>query len=172
MGRYANQYTVTIKKTPVKGNFLQISNEEWMLAAKKFDKKFNPFKLYLYLAANEVGYSKDLSQVAVENALGIKRSSYYDSMDCLIEEGYLVDRGGGKMDFYTTPQKSATAEIEMKDLKSARMENSVSVEFEEKDIKSARVEKSILAEKYTNDIKSASVENSTVAENRYETFNF
>lgn len=154
MGRYANQYTITIKKTPVKNNFLQISNEEWMIAAKKFDKKFNPFKLYLYLAANEVGYAKDLSQVAVENALGIKRSSYYDSLDCLIEEGYLIDRGEGKMDFYTTPQKSASVEIEMKNINSASVEKSAEVEFKEKDINSARME------------------NSAVAEIKYETFNF
>lgn len=104
----ANQKIIIIKKTPCKSNFLQVSNEEWMQAAVKCEKSFAAFKLYLYLAGNEVGYNLALSQVAVEQALGIKKTGYYDAISKLQELGYLVDIGKNQMEFYTA--LSATAE--------------------------------------------------------------
>ena len=172
MAKYANQHSITIRKTPVKSNFLQISNEEWMLAAKTFDKKFAAFKLYLYLAANEVGYVKDLSAVAVEKALGIKSSNYYNCVSFLESEGYLVDRGGGKMDFYTTPQNSTLVENEEKNPNSTTVENSTGMEIEMNDPNSTSVENSTTVEIEEKDINSTRMENSTGVENGYFTFNF
>lgn len=134
MATTANQNIVIIKKTPCKSNFLQINNDEWMQAAKSF-KKPNTFKLYIYLAANEIEYKLALSKVAVENALGIGKTSYYDGIKELKDLGYLVDIGGNKLEFYTSPfryngkeekdKDSATAEsiIVEKNPNSARAEN-------------------------------------------------
>jgi hypothetical protein len=164
-----NQNIVIIKKTKPRDNFLQISNEEWMKAAVDCDKSFNAFKIYLYLAANEIGYNKALSRQAIENALCIKSSSYYTSIDKLVELGYLVDIGGNKFEFYSTPFRSS-GKIE-KDLDSTLAENSVEMEnstlAENKN--SALTENSIGMEK--NQL-SAEAENSILAEKVYETFNF
>ena len=103
MATVANQNTIIIKKTPCKNNFLQISNEEWMAAAKICGDKGAAFKLYLYLAANEIGYKLALSKVAVENAVGIKQSNYYKCFSFLEEQGFLRQVGKSKYEFYTTP---------------------------------------------------------------------
>ena len=124
---FPNQNTVIIKKSACKSNFLQVSNEEWMQAAKDCGKSFNAFKLWLYLAANEIGYEKALSAVAVAQALDMKKTSYYDSVTKLRELNYLTDIGGNKLEFYTSPvrqsgkveknQDSAGAESQIDDPK-------------------------------------------------------
>lgn len=140
----SNQKTIIIKKTPVKNNFLQISNEDWQAAARLMNKDFGTFKLFLYLAGNEVGYKLALSQVAVENAIGLKRSTYYDSLKKLEEYGYLVDLGKNKFEFYTSREHSGT------------MENSDTVDI------SGVVENSGTVE---NELNSGGVDNSGVVEN-------
>ena len=144
-----NQNIVIIKKTESKNDFLQINNKEWMQAAIDCDKSFNAFKIYLYLAANEVGYEKALSKQAIQNAIGVKQSSYYESLEKLKELGYLVDLGGNKLEFHSTPFRQSGNNIN-----SAATENSVRMEKVEKNKDSARMENSASAEKV------------------YETFNF
>lgn len=147
-----NQQVVIIKKTPVKTDFLQISNKEWMFAAKDFDKNFNAFKIYLYLASNEVDYEKGLSFQDISNKLGIGSSSYYAVKKFLLEKGYLVDIGGNRLEFYSTPFRQ-----------SGKVEN---------DLNSATAENSARTEKVENYLLSARMENSATAEKVYETFNF
>lgn len=137
MNTVPNQNIVIIKKTPCKENFLQIKNEEWMQAAKDCGVALAPFKLYLYLAANEIDYEKALSPVAVEKAVGIKRSNYYNVINKLKDLGYLVDIGGNKFEFYTSPvhsngqvekkQKSTLVDNKKNDLKSTGMDSGVIV---------------------------------------------
>lgn len=103
MATVSNQNLIIIKKTFCKSDFLQISNKEWMQAAKICGDKGAAFKLYLYLAANEVGYKLALSKVAVENAVGIKQSNYYKCFKFLEEKGFLRQVGKCKYEFYTTP---------------------------------------------------------------------
>ena len=121
---FPNQNIVIVKKSPCKNNFLQVNNEEWMQASKDCGKSFNAFKLWLYLAANEIGYEKALSPVAVEKVLDMKKTSYYDSIEKLREKGYLVDIGGNKLAFYTTPFNSD--EKEEKDQNSVEAESHTS----------------------------------------------
>lgn len=150
-----NQNIIIVKKTPCKTNFLQVNNDEWMQAAKDCGQSFNAFKLYMYLAANEVGYEKALSYVAVHKALGMQSTSYYDSIAKLKGLGYLVDIGGNKLEFYSTPFRQSgqeeknpnSAEAESnKNLHSAETENSARAENEEKNPHSAGTENSAVAE--------------------------
>ena len=131
-----NQNIIVIKKTPCKDNFLQIKNNEWMQAAKICGDKGAAFKLYLYLAANEIGFNLALSKVAVENAIGVKQSNYYKCFDFLVEQGYLRQVGKNKYEFYTSPY------IEDKD--STVVENYTPVEKVEKNPLYTPVENSIV----------------------------
>lgn len=153
---FPNQNIVIINKSPCKNNFLQVSNEEWIQASKECEKSMNAFKLWLYLAANEIGYEKALSSAAVEKALGIKKTSYYDSIAKLREKGYLVDIGGNKLAFYTTPFRSNGKEEE----------NSAGTDRDALFRSSGNEE---------NDINSAQTEGDALDRsdgNLYETFNF
>ncbi len=134
-----NQNIIVIKKTPCKDNFLKIKNNEWMQAAKTCGDKGAAFKLYLYLAANEIGFNLALSKVAVENAIGVKQSNYYKCFDFLVEQGYLRQVGKNKYEFYTSPY------IEDKD--STVVENYTPVEKVEKNPLSTPVENSTQVEK-------------------------
>ena len=58
----------------------------------------------MYLAANANGYQFALSQQAVENAVGIGRTSYDKYLKRLEDMGYIVWRHGNVYDFYTTPR--------------------------------------------------------------------
>lgn len=145
--KYANQNIIIIKKTPVQKDFLQISNKEWMQAARDCDKSLAAFKMYLYLAGNEIGYELGLSQVRIENELGIKKTGYYNAIKLLQKLGYLKDIGNNKMEFYT------------KSYFSSREENSSG---EEKVIQNFSSGEEI----------SSGKENSSRKEKVYETFNF
>lgn len=144
-----NQRTIIVKKTSCKSNFLQVPNEEWLQAAKDCEKNFTAFKLYLYLAGNCVGYSFALSEVAFENATGVKKTAYYNAFNLLKDLGYLVDIGGNKFEFYSKSVLDKT--------NSASTENSA---VTENIINSAETENSVVAE------------NSAQTEKVYETFDF
>ena len=101
----ANQKIVHINKHKYKDNFLQIGIDEWQEASKLLN--YSAFKLYLYLAGNKDGYNLELSQKAVENATGIKKTAYHDSVKKLKMEGYLVEKQGNVFDFFTRPVRSS-----------------------------------------------------------------
>ena len=87
-----NQKTVIITKDSYKSDFLQIGIAEWQEASKILTPA--AFKLYLYLASNANGFKLAPSQVAVEIALSISKSSYHRAVKELEEKGYLqLDRG-------------------------------------------------------------------------------
>lgn len=161
---YPNQKTVIIKKTPCKTDFLQISNSEWQEAVRKMDRNFGAFKLYLYLAANEIDYEKGLSFVAIEKALRMSKSAYYEAVKKLEEYGYLVDRGRNKLEFYTT--LSATAENSAQQEISREQENSAAQENVNKNLLSAPQENSGEQEKADKNLHSAEQENSVRQENQ------
>lgn len=98
-----NQKIVKIKKPRYKENFLQIGKDEWLEAFNSTSP--TTFKLYLYLSGNSDGFNLELSQVAVENAIGLSRASYHRGVSSLMELGYLVKVGGNIYAFYTSPQK-------------------------------------------------------------------
>lgn len=106
----ANQKIIIINRDMPKSDFLQIKNEHWM----KFNKKHGPYalQLYLYLAKNRNGYSLALSPQAALKEAGIKRTSFYEYLNLLIKEGYLVKRNGNTYDFYETPFNQGEIELD------------------------------------------------------------
>lgn len=100
-----NQKVIHIHKPSYTKNFLQIGNDEWQaVSADKENLGRTALQLYLYLAANANGYQFALSQQAVENAVGIGRTSYDKYLKRLEDMGYIVWRHGNVYDFYTTPR--------------------------------------------------------------------
>lgn len=67
-------------------------------------------KLYLYLVKNQEDFELALSPTAAK-AWGIKKDSYYNAKDELIEKGYLVEKGNLTYEFMELPNHaSANAE--------------------------------------------------------------
>lgn len=86
-------------------DFLGIKNENWQAASR--DLGAHALQLYLYLASNANNFDLALSPVAVNNAIGMARSTYHDQFRKLVQKGYLVPRNGNTFDFYEVP-KSGT----------------------------------------------------------------
>ena len=124
---YPNQEIVIIKKTPCKNNFLQINNEEWMTAAVDCGVSLNTFKIYLYLAANEVDYEKALSKEDIMKKLNMGSTSYYDGVKKLKKLGYLKEVGKNKLEFYTSIKKEENQNFALAENKKDVI-NSVSAE--------------------------------------------
>ena len=97
-----NQRTVKIHREAVKSDFLGIKNENWQAAAR--DLRAHALLLYLYLAANADNFTLALSPVAIQEAVGMARSTYNDQIKILISKGYLVPSHGNTFDFYEVPQ--------------------------------------------------------------------
>lgn len=94
-----NQKIVIINRRKVDRNFLQIGILDWQLAYKAL--KPAAFGIYLYLASNADGYKLELSQAAIENALGIKKTTYYEALKQLESAGYLELLKNNTYNFYS-----------------------------------------------------------------------
>lgn len=105
---YPNQRLVTVHKADIGNNFLGVNNSVWTAACR--DLGYPATILYLYLSANANGYQLALSPAAVQNALGMPRTTYRDQIRNLINKGYLVEVGGNRFDFYEIPQKTNVLE--------------------------------------------------------------
>ena len=73
---YPNQKTVKIHREAIKVDFLGIKNENWQAAAR--DLRAHALLLYLYLAANADNFTLALSPAAIQEAIGMARSTYND----------------------------------------------------------------------------------------------
>lgn len=104
---YKNQRYVMIKIEGVEKAkeserpFLGIYKDTWYNAVK--DLEPHAFVLYLYLASNKYDFNLELSQVAVENATGLAKSTYYKSFNKLVEKGYLIETSPHHYNFYDKP---------------------------------------------------------------------
>lgn len=67
-------------------------------------KKAGTFKLWMYLAKNQNGYSFDLSCVDC-GKWGIKPDTYHAAVKELIEKKYLIEIKNKNYDFYEIPFK-------------------------------------------------------------------
>jgi len=116
MAKFANQKTVICKKEPlsVKDTFLQINNNDWALAARSI-KQFNTFKLYLYFARHQDGFSLGFSPEHAQEMLGMGKTSCNDAFNALIGLGYIREIRKNVYEFYTIPyeeEESAIADEE------------------------------------------------------------
>ena len=78
MNTYPNQKIIHINKRKYTANFLQVGIDEWENAYKEL--KPSTFGIYLYLASNSDVFFLALSQKAIENVLGIKKTAYHNSI--------------------------------------------------------------------------------------------
>lgn len=131
MNTYPNQKIIHINKKKYTANFLQVGIDEWESAYKEL--KPSTFGIYLYLASNADGFDLALSQKAIENALGIKKTAYHNAIAELESKGYITLIQGNIQSFFTTPVRKN--ELRKNELQSSQKRTSQSANA---DIKSAK----------------------------------
>ena len=99
-----NQKIVHINRAALNKNvgFLGINNANWKRAARTLGA--HAFLLYLYLASNKDGFTLALSPSAIQQEIGMARSTYHDQLRKLQSLGYLVYEDGKGWQFYEVPQ--------------------------------------------------------------------
>lgn len=102
-----NQNIIVIHRDYPKKDFLQIKNENWQNVLKQTQEDYPALALYLYLASNANNYRLELSPQAIQNAIGMPRSTYYKKMQLLKEKGYIMEKQGNVLEFYEVPQKQS-----------------------------------------------------------------
>lgn len=102
-----NQNFIVIHRDYPKKDFLQIKNENWQNVLKQTQEDYPALALYLYLASNANNYRLELSPQAIQNAIGMPRSTYYKKMQLLKEKGYIMEKQGNVLEFYEVPQKQS-----------------------------------------------------------------
>lgn len=135
MTTYPNQKVIHINKNKYTANFLQVGIDEWQTAFKKFTP--SAFAVYLYLASNADGFDLALSQKAIENALGIKKTAYHNAIEALKKEGYIEVLQGNIEVFHTTPVRKCEPEIIKEKPKSAK----TNLEVRKNELKSSQMRK-------------------------------
>ena len=98
---YPHQKVINIHREPLGGGFLGINNDNWKYAARVLGAQ--AFLLYIYLASNKDDYKYALSPAAVQQEIGMPRSTYYDQLRRLESFGFLVSGKGNMLDFYEAP---------------------------------------------------------------------
>ena len=96
-----NQKTIKIHRAPLSNSFLGINNDNWKHAARVLGAQ--AFLLYIYLASNKDDYKYALSPAAVQQEIGMPRSTYYDQLRKLESLGFLVPDKGNMLHFYEAP---------------------------------------------------------------------
>ena len=160
MNTYPNQKIIHINKRKYTANFLQVGIDEWENAYKEL--KPSTFGIYLYLASNADGFDLALSQKAIENVLGIKKTAYHNAIAELESKGYITLIQGNIQSFFTTPvRKNALRKNELQssqkrtsqsanaDIKSAK----TNYEVRENDIEIDNINKIYNINKINNDIE-------------------
>ena len=153
-----NQLTVRIQKPQYKEKFLQIGIDEWIHAANIFPPA--TFKLYLYLAGNKDNFSLELSQQAVQNTIGIKKTAYHDGLNELKEAGYLKPLKGNLWSF---SPRIPEAEKENGDSANANTESSLEVNISKTEETTIPMSDSLLIELEDDDFSANAYESNLSA---------
>ena len=99
-----NQNIIVIHRDMPKKDFLQIKNEHWQDLIKSTGDPY-ALALYLYFASNADNYRLEISPQAIENAIGMPRSTYYKKFSILQEKGYIIKRGNNLYEFFEVAQE-------------------------------------------------------------------
>lgn len=105
---YSNQKILRIVKPKYEREFLQVGITEWQNAYKELTP--SAFAIYLYLASNADGFCLELSQKAIENSLGIKKTAYFEAVKQLEGKGY-IQPISGNMFYFLLSANSVKTEI-------------------------------------------------------------
>lgn len=92
MPRYPNQKQVKIVKAPIESGSPYTRFDLRVLHDAMTHLDAGAFKLYVYLAGNAADFSLSLSRTYIEKECGIKKHQYYNAIQTLIDEGYLVQQ--------------------------------------------------------------------------------
>lgn len=96
--------TVVKTKTDEKNKYAKINIEAMEQAAINLEA--GAFKLWVYFAKNQPGYSFALSRQAIENNFGMKKKQYTNAINELINKEYLVVSKGNHYNFNEIPENS------------------------------------------------------------------
>jgi DNA-binding MarR family transcriptional regulator len=93
---------VKVHREPTGKNFISISKENYSKAYRDMSNSSSALALYIWLVGNKDNYTFALSPEAIENQIGMARSSYNGAVKKLIDLGYLVrkDEKSNVYDFY------------------------------------------------------------------------
>lgn len=100
-----NQKVITVNKAPTDVNNIYVKIN--IDAIEGAIKSLTPaqFKVWLYFAKNQNGYTLELSKVAVMEFCNVSEKTYKEAIKEMVEQRYLVKRadGSNKYDFYEKP---------------------------------------------------------------------
>jgi len=101
-----NQRIFVIHREDKGNNFIAINKSNFSKAYRDMSKTPAALGLYIWLVGNQDKYKFAFSTQAIENQLGMARSSCHGAVDRLIELGYLVQREESNVyDFYEVTTK-------------------------------------------------------------------
>lgn len=94
---------VTIHRSDLGSSFLGINNDSWRTAARILTPP--SFLLYIYLASNRDRFTLALSPKAIQQEIGMARSTFYDQINVLESLGFLVKdpNNRNRWHFYERP---------------------------------------------------------------------
>lgn len=97
-----NQNVCKIHREPIGKNFISINKLNYSKAYRDMSKSPAALGLYIWLVGNQDGYKFAFSPQAIENQLGMARSSCHGAVKKLEELGYLVrqNENSNMLDFY------------------------------------------------------------------------
>ena len=140
---YPHQKIITVHRAPLSNNFLGINNDNWKNAARVLGA--HGFLLYIYLASNKDQYKFALSPAAVQQEIGMPRSTYYDQLRKLESLGFLeIPEKGNMIHFYevqdsdTHTQSACDAHI-ISDEKSTAAVNSTPAQIQNRPQKNIEI---------------------------------
>lgn len=116
MKTYPNQKVITINKAKAdRENTYATINKECLMKAIT-ELTHNELKIYLYLASNQNGFQLALSSADIADKTNASKRKIQESINSLIEKGYLVETGSNSYDFIEdTMYKKYTGDVHEKD---------------------------------------------------------
>ena len=106
-----NQHVFVIHREEKGNNFISINKYNYSKAYRDMSKTPSALGLYLWLVGNQDKYKFAFSPQAIENQLGMAKSSCHGAVKKLEELGYLVQRNDGNVyDFYELTTKDKKME--------------------------------------------------------------
>ncbi|MBE6667580.1 MAG: MarR family transcriptional regulator [Ruminococcaceae bacterium] len=107
-----NQNVYVVHREPVGNNFIQINKSNYSKAYRDMSKSPAALGLYIWLVGNQDKFKFAFSPQAIENQLGMARSSCHGAIRRLEELGYLVQRENSNIyDFYEVTGKKIDRKI-------------------------------------------------------------
>lgn len=107
-----NQKVVKVHREPTGKNFIAISKESYSKAYRNMSNSSATLALYIWLVGNKDNYTFALSPEAIENQIGMAKSSYQGAVKKLIDLGYLVkkDENSNVYNFYEVTRSDEKVE--------------------------------------------------------------